>query len=305
MKINRSDAALLSRYLWCCARHLHTGQCSQCDWEVNRLDYVRFHRQRLLNFIQKLSDQTSMRPSLAVNASTSVYHWPPSIFTLPRWLARSVRNVCCSTVALSASFCQASANLLVQFDRMACQCVRPPRHAAISLRMELSSLHGRCCWEAPFSFVKVNDDRWPTDEVTPALLSVFSGSRFSCDADDQSIRGPMENPTHAFLWHNMLCPNKDAIRVFLAIHEGVITEARYDGRTCVICGPCASMACKGVTGKLAQDALSLSPSELMDFDVEQLTFHQQECALVASKAIRWAITRGEIDSSFDTPIKLS
>ena len=102
MKMDRSDAVMLSHYLRCCSRHIHTGLISEHDWEINRLAYLRSHRTHFLEFLQKLSSQAQLAPNRSRNSV--VYEWPPSIPVLLLLFARSVPNLCFTNVYIGNSF---------------------------------------------------------------------------------------------------------------------------------------------------------------------------------------------------------
>lgn len=69
-------------------------------------------------------------------------------------------------------------------------------------------------------------------------------------------KGDLENPTVSIDLTNPLCG--DEITLQLAVEEGVVQEARFNGRGCSISQASASMMTQQVRGKTLAEALSMA-----------------------------------------------
>lgn len=88
--------------------------------------------------------------------------------------------------------------------------------------------------------------------------------------------GPVFDDANTGFTRNPLCG--DTVNLHVGIRDGVIWRIRHESVGCIISRGCTSLLCERVEGKSVAQVLQQSTTELLDFDISQLTIHKQQCA---------------------------
>ena len=103
-------------------------------------------------------------------------------------------------------------------------------------------------------------------------------------------RGRIERPDCACDLDNPLCG--DRIHVELAVGDGDrIQEVRFDGKGCVISQAATSLLAEHLEGASVDDALKITPADVVRLLGMPLTPTRMKCGLLGWKAIQQALTR--------------
>ena len=96
-------------------------------------------------------------------------------------------------------------------------------------------------------------------------------------ASDESLQGGMNDPTGSAAVTG-ICG--DSMEFYLFIRNGVIEEAKYRTDGCEITRACAALVAKSATGQPIQDALGISPKQVMDL-LPPLPYEHRHCPILA------------------------
>ena len=116
------------------------------------------------------------------------------------------------------------------------------------------------------------------------MTAAITEDRLLDHADEPAWRGRLAQPTLALSGRNPLCG--DQIRLELRLEEDRIAEAKFEGQGCLVSQACASMLCEGIAVRTIEEILAIAPSDLLDFDISQLTVNRRHCALLAHGLLR-------------------
>lgn len=99
-------------------------------------------------------------------------------------------------------------------------------------------------------------------------------------------RGRLERPDVSAEEHNPLCG--DRVRIDLQIENGVITDARFDGRGCAISQASASMLTDEIIGMPVEQAKQFSKEQLLALIGIPLNHNpvRIKCALLPLKTLK-------------------
>lgn len=105
-------------------------------------------------------------------------------------------------------------------------------------------------------------------------------------------RGALDGPTCARTERNPLCG--DQVRLELRIDAGGrILEAYFDGRGCAISQAAASILCRHIEGKSAEELREFQTADMLRLLQVPLSRSRQRCGLVAFKALQAMIASRE------------
>ena len=106
--------------------------------------------------------------------------------------------------------------------------------------------------------------------------------------EDPFHRGPLDSATHADEGNNPLCG--DVVHVDLRLSDdGVIQEAWFDGKGCVISQASASMLIEKVEGKSLDEVREFSAEDMLQLFGPKLTPNRQKCCLLSWRVLQSAI----------------
>ena len=99
-------------------------------------------------------------------------------------------------------------------------------------------------------------------------------------------RGRLDHPDVSAEEHNPLCG--DRVRIDLRIENGVITDARFDGRGCAISQASASMLTEEIVGMPVEQAKQFSKEQLLTLIGIPLNHNpvRIKCALLPLKTLK-------------------
>jgi nitrogen fixation NifU-like protein len=100
-------------------------------------------------------------------------------------------------------------------------------------------------------------------------------------------RGHCPAATHAHQGENRLCG--DVVRLELAIGEGKIRDAWFDGEGCCISQAAASMLVEQLAGKTVDELKSFSAEDMLELFGARLTPNRQKCCLLAWRTAQAAL----------------
>ncbi|MDD5454137.1 MAG: iron-sulfur cluster assembly scaffold protein [Candidatus Ratteibacteria bacterium] len=115
-------------------------------------------------------------------------------------------------------------------------------------------------------------------------LSEYSGDILKI-ANNLKHFGRMTDPTGSA---RIKGPCGDEIEFYLVINDGIIEDVKFYTDGCIATKVCGSMAARLATGKTIEDALSISPKQVMD-SLQGLPKDHCHCSILAVSALYRAI----------------
>jgi nitrogen fixation protein NifU and related proteins len=91
--------------------------------------------------------------------------------------------------------------------------------------------------------------------MNPALRDLYQAIILDHNARPRNL-GPLPGRTHEARAHNPLCG--DTVTLRLALGDGRIAEARFEGQGCALSRASASLLTLAVTGKTREEAIALA-----------------------------------------------
>ena len=104
-------------------------------------------------------------------------------------------------------------------------------------------------------------------------------------------KGRLEHPDVSHEEDNPVCG--DRIRVDLNVEDGVITDARFDGRGCSISQAAASMLSDLVKGRTAEEVAAMPKEELLDELGIPLSPVRLKCAILGLGVLKLALHKAK------------
>ncbi|QDU96162.1 Fe-S cluster assembly sulfur transfer protein SufU [Lignipirellula cremea] len=106
--------------------------------------------------------------------------------------------------------------------------------------------------------------------------------------EDPFHRGECTDATHADEGKNPLCGDK--VRIELRVNpDGVIEEAWFEGKGCIISQASASMLLEEIEGKTVEDAKAFTTNQMLDLFGAKLTPNRQKCCLLSWRILQSAV----------------
>ena len=105
--------------------------------------------------------------------------------------------------------------------------------------------------------------------------------------EDPYHRGRCPHATHAHEDDNPLCG--DVVGVELAIEDGKVREAYFDGDGCCISLASASMLMEEIEGKSVAEVKQFTAEQMLDLFQARLTPNRQKCCLLSWRVVQSAI----------------
>lgn len=99
-------------------------------------------------------------------------------------------------------------------------------------------------------------------------------------------RGRCPGATHAHEDENPLCG--DVVRVELALDEGTVRDAYFEGDGCCISQAAASMLIEAINGRDVEDVKAISAQDMLQLFGAKLTPNRQKCCLLSWRALQSA-----------------
>lgn len=99
-------------------------------------------------------------------------------------------------------------------------------------------------------------------------------------------RGRCPGATHAHEDENPLCG--DVVRVELAIDNGSVRDAYFDGDGCCISQAAASMLVEAINGRDVQEVKAFTAQDMLQLFGAKLTPNRQKCCLLSWRALQSA-----------------
>jgi nitrogen fixation NifU-like protein len=93
--------------------------------------------------------------------------------------------------------------------------------------------------------------------------------------------------THSRGLRNPICG--DQIVLDLRVEDGVVIQAHFDGRGCVLSRAAASALCEEIEGKSLDCVLAMTPRQMLDRLGIPLSPVRQQCALLAFRCLQLAL----------------
>jgi nitrogen fixation NifU-like protein len=128
-------------------------------------------------------------------------------------------------------------------------------------------------------------------------------------------QGVLANATHAATMHNPLCG--DRVTLQLAVDEGTIRAAKFEGRGCMIARASASLLTETIIGMAVIDALELittveslttdtapkkrAPIALESFRGARAFPARHACVMLAWRALEQSLAQSEPEPESDAP----
>jgi nitrogen fixation NifU-like protein len=99
-------------------------------------------------------------------------------------------------------------------------------------------------------------------------------------------RGRCPGATHAHEDENPLCG--DVVRVELALDDGAVRDAYFDGDGCCISQAAASMLIEAINGRPVDEVKAISAQDMLALFGAKLTPNRQKCCLLSWRALQSA-----------------
>lgn len=96
--------------------------------------------------------------------------------------------------------------------------------------------------------------------------------------------GRIENPTAELMEYNPVCG--DTVQIFLMVENRKIREIKFMGRGCSVSQGSASMLTDLVGGKTVDEAMSITPEQIIDMIGLPLGPSREKCALLPLNALQ-------------------
>ena len=100
---------------------------------------------------------------------------------------------------------------------------------------------------------------------------------FETLASDESLQGGMNDPTGSAAVTGAC---GDSMEFYLFIRNGIIEDAKYCTDGCEITRACAALVAKSATGQSIQEALGISPKQIID-QLPPLPYEHRHCPILA------------------------
>jgi nitrogen fixation NifU-like protein len=100
-------------------------------------------------------------------------------------------------------------------------------------------------------------------------------------------RGTLPEPKSSFEDENPLCG--DVLRVDLRIRNGIVEDAKFDGRGCAISMASAELMLERIKGQPIETIQALSRDDVFEeLGVDSLTVSRVKCAMLSVKVLKGA-----------------
>lgn len=106
--------------------------------------------------------------------------------------------------------------------------------------------------------------------------------------EDPYHRGSCDGKTHADEGDNPLCGDKVSLELRID-PQGVIREAWFDGKGCIISQSCSSMLVEEIEGKSVDELKKFSADDMLRLIRVRLTPNRQKCGLLPWRVLQSAM----------------
>jgi nitrogen fixation NifU-like protein len=104
-------------------------------------------------------------------------------------------------------------------------------------------------------------------------------------------RGNLENSTHSYEDENPLCG--DTLRVQVRVEDGIIAEAKFDGRGCAISQASAELMLDRVVGQSVESIAGLNREHVLEeLGIPTISPARLKCALLSIEVLKRAVAGG-------------
>ncbi len=100
-------------------------------------------------------------------------------------------------------------------------------------------------------------------------------------------KGALDPADYSHEDQNPLCG--DEVRIDLRVHDGIVTEVRFDGRGCAISQASASMLTELVEGRPLEEVKAITKDDLLDELGIPVSPARLKCALLGLKCLKAGI----------------
>ena len=105
-------------------------------------------------------------------------------------------------------------------------------------------------------------------------------------------KGRLSDPRISAHDSNPLCG--DEITIHLRVRDGLIEDAKFEGKGCSISMASADILLSRVKGKSVQEALSLTKEDILEMLGIELGPVRLKCALLPLKVLKLTLLKGEV-----------
>lgn len=298
MWLSRSECRQLTRYIRCMCRYISHALCEPHRWNAYKENYITYHREELIRYINKKTQHSSRPPTSPGNTTDTLLKTSTlneifkiaiatfiNLFRIAHWIDDTVFAT--AIINLQRADQAISSSNIIPHDGLESNSLVVERNNLLDVRSDIQNY-------LLASGIRDSGDIWPTDdgEHFPTRNEQINNS-----FRETKWIGRIKNASYVVTLHQPLCG--DSLTLYVNTVSKIIRDVRFSGEMCVVCRACSSMLCDAIIDQDINYSASLNIDKIIGFSLDELTIDRQPCAELCLQALR-SMVENESNTFRDT-----